>query len=83
MHRQEGIEPKVMVAEGIPATDIDELMPVRMAAEMKGVSARRIHQYIEENRLPATRIGPIFLIRRSDLDQLTHKRRGRPPKKTA
>ena len=69
-----------MVAERVHAEELDELIPARIAAEMKGVTRRRILQYIAQNRLPARKVGPIFLIRRGDLDLVTPLRRGRPRK---
>jgi hypothetical protein len=45
-----------------------------------GFSARRINALIKEGRLPAQKIGGIWLINPADLDRLEIKPQGRPPK---
>jgi excisionase family DNA binding protein len=72
-----------MVAERVYRDELDEMIPARTAAVLMGVSQRRILQYIADNRLPARRVGTMFLVRRGDLAHITYKRRGRPPKKVA
>jgi excisionase family DNA binding protein len=50
------------------------------AARRMGFSARRINALIKEGRLPAQKIGGIWLINPADLDRLEIKPQGRPPK---
>lgn len=61
----------------------DELISAAEAAEELGISKRRVIQLIEDEILPAQRIGQQFVIRRADLQlDAVQKRRkvGRPPK---
>ena len=53
---------------------------VSEAAGILGVTRQRVLQYIDEGKLPAQRIGPIYVVRRADLEPLKHVKRGRPRK---
>ena len=69
----------------------DELLTSQEAAKYLGVIPRRVLQFIQEGRLPATKIGRPWFIKRSDLEafaaverpsgNLTGKPRTPPKKK--
>lgn len=53
------------------------------AAERLGVTRQRVHQLIQEKRLPAEKFGPLYKIREEDLELVKdRKRTGRPRKST-
>lgn len=58
------------------------LVTVKEAAELLGLSARRVRQFIEEGRLPGQKIGRQWLLKRSDVIVFATKPRtvGRPEK---
>lgn len=66
-----------------PSAALDQFIPTRDAAALLGITPRRVLQLIEKERLPATKVGPIFLMRRSDVARLTHRPPGRPRKSVA
>ncbi|MGI8733753.1 MAG: helix-turn-helix domain-containing protein [Pyrinomonadaceae bacterium] len=47
-------------------------------ADRLGVSTRRVHQFIEEGRLPAEKKGRDYLINDSDLKLVKNRKPGRP-----
>jgi excisionase family DNA binding protein len=49
------------------------------AAPLLGVTKGRVIQLIAEGKLPATRFGLQYAIRRGDLELVRHRKRGRPP----
>jgi excisionase family DNA binding protein len=57
----------------------EQLSTVQVAAEL-GISKVRVIVLINEGRIPATRIGNIWVIRRGDLDAVRHRPTGRPRK---
>jgi excisionase family DNA binding protein len=57
-----------------------KLLSVAEAAEKLGVTRARVNQFINENRLPAQRIGRSFAIREEDLRLVADRKTGRPPK---
>jgi excisionase family DNA binding protein len=57
-----------------------ELMTVNDAAAVLGISTRRVLQLIAAGRLPATKLGWGYLIRRPDLALVAERRWGRPRK---
>lgn len=59
---------------------MDNLLTVSEAAKELNVSARRIHQFIEDKRLPAEKLGSYYVIKRVDLDSIRDRQTGRPPK---
>lgn len=50
------------------------------AARRLGVTRPRIHQFISEGRLPATRFGRDLAIEEADLEKLERRPVGHPPK---
>lgn len=60
---------------------IEGYLTTRETAEKLGVSEGRVRQLIAENRLPTTKIGNSNLIKESDLELVSERKRtGRPPK---
>jgi excisionase family DNA binding protein len=57
-----------------------KLLSVAEAAQKLGVTRARVNQFINENRLPAQRIGRSFAIREEDLGLVENRKTGRPPK---
>ncbi len=55
------------------------MLTTTQAADVLGVSARRVRALIQSGRLPAERIGRDWTVRREDLDKLERKV-GRPRK---
>jgi excisionase family DNA binding protein len=51
------------------------------AAKKLGVSSQRVLVFISEGRLPATKVGPVYLIQPKDLAKVKNRKTGRPPKK--
>lgn len=53
------------------------------AAELLGLSRRRVHDIIRDGRLKPTRVGSVYLLLRSDVEKFAKKPRksGRPRKK--
>jgi excisionase family DNA binding protein len=57
------------------------LLTTRQAAERLGISIPRIHQLINEGRLPAEKVGRDYVIREEDLKLAKDRPKpGRPPK---
>lgn len=56
------------------------LITTSEAAEILGVSLRRVRALIEDGRLPSQQIGREHLIIKSDLELVRERRTGRPPK---
>jgi excisionase family DNA binding protein len=50
------------------------------AAEILGVSRQRVLQFIQEGRLKATKLASVYLIKKSDLTEVKHRKPGRPSK---
>jgi excisionase family DNA binding protein len=61
----------------------DEVLVSEAASELK-MSHVSVWRHIRDKRLPARRLGPIWLIKRTDLDAFKAKDRprGRPRKQT-
>lgn len=57
-----------------------KFLSVAEAAERLGVTRARVNQLINNNRLPAQRIGRAFAIREEDLSLVEIRKTGRPPK---
>lgn len=57
-----------------------KLLSVAEAAERLGVTRARVNQFINDERLPAQRIGRSFVIREEDLSLLENRKTGRPTK---
>jgi len=63
-----------------PEEAADDLIPTSEAAEILGISTRRVTQLIKDERLPyAMKVGRSFLIRRGDLRLVEERPVGRPP----
>ncbi len=59
------------------------LLTTKQAAERLGISVPRIHQLINEGRLPAEKIGRDYVIREEDLKLVEERKVGRPAKAIA
>ena len=59
----------------------DDLLSSPEAAEELNCSVARVNILIHEGRLPATRVGKVWVIRRGDLDPVRSRPTGRPRKK--
>jgi excisionase family DNA binding protein len=57
-----------------------KLLTTKQVAECLGVSIGRIHQLINEGRLPAEKLGRDYVIREEDLKLVEDRKVGRPPK---
>jgi excisionase family DNA binding protein len=58
-------------------------LTTRQTADALGVSVRRVHQFIEEGRLPAEKLGRDYFINEGDLRLVENRKVGRPPIKKA
>ncbi len=57
------------------------LLTIKDAAEKLGVSARRVNQLIDEQKLIAQKIGSQYVIKEEDLSKVKiYGKPGRPPK---
>lgn len=59
-----------------------ELVTVRNVAELLGVTVGRVHQLITAGRLPATKLGSQYVIKRDDLKIVLNRKPGRPVNNT-
>lgn len=57
----------------------DQLTSAEAAKEL-GVTRQRVNQLIRANRLPAERLGNLYVIKRADLAKVKERPTGRPPK---
>ena len=55
-----------------------KLLNTKLAAEIKGVSVRRIQALIKKGQLKAEQVGRDYVIRESDLDKIEQRTVGRP-----
>lgn len=55
-------------------------LTVKQAASELGISVPRVHQLIQEERLPAEKLGRDWIIESSDLEKVKIRPTGRPPK---
>lgn len=60
---------------------MNDLLTVAETAKELGLSSRRVHDFIQDGRLPAEKIGSYYVIKKSDLDLVKDRVVGRPPKK--
>ena len=56
-------------------------LTVKQAASELGVSVPRVHQLIQEERLPAEKLGRDWIIESGDLEKVKDRPTGRPAKK--
>lgn len=85
------MENSFAVAYGISMVDIPagDWLTVAEAAAMLGVTPRRVQSLIKDNRVPARRVGRVYLLLRADVDEFARIPRPqgwkkgvpRPPKK--
>ena len=59
---------------------VADLLTVEQAAAALGLSVRMVRQHITNGSLHAQQFGRAWLLRRSDVERFTPKRRGRPKK---
>ena len=57
-----------------------EHLTTKEVAEKLGVSLRRVQAMIESGRLPATKFGRDYMIRKTDLKIVENRKVGRPKK---
>jgi excisionase family DNA binding protein len=59
----------------------DPLLTIPQAAARLGLDRTRVWRLVRDGRIPAQRVGPLWLIRQSDLDAFADEPRppGRPP----
>ena len=58
-----------------------DLLTINQAAEKLKLSRRRVQDLITEKRLPAEKVGNLYLIKRDDLKLVENRKKaGRPPK---
>ncbi len=58
-----------------------EISTADVAREL-GVSQRRVRALIQAGRLPARRVGPVWLVEPADLERVRIRRPGRPRSRT-
>ena len=58
-------------------------LTVKQAASELGVSVPRVHQLIQEERLPAEKLGRDWIIESGDLEKVKDRPTGRPKKDAA
>lgn len=57
-----------------------KLLTTAEAADVLGVTPRRVVNMIKYGRLPASRFGMVWLIKASDLKKVANRKPGRPSK---
>lgn len=61
----------------------DQLLTINQVAEKLGKNAQVVRRWVRDGELPATKYGPIWMVRESDLERYGPKlaaRKGRPRK---
>jgi excisionase family DNA binding protein len=56
------------------------LLTTKEVAERLGVSVRRVHALIQDERLPAQKFGRDYMIQEKDLELVKDRKPGRPRK---
>jgi excisionase family DNA binding protein len=59
------------------------LIGTKEAAERLGVSQQRVQALIKSGQLPAEKVGRDWLINEKDLEKVSERKTGRPPKAKA
>lgn len=59
-----------------------DLMTVKDVSERLGITVGRVHQLIAAGRLPATKLGFQYVIRKADLKLIENRKPGRPVKES-
>jgi excisionase family DNA binding protein len=57
-----------------------ELLTTKQVAGRLGISLSRVHQLINEERLPAQKVGRDYVVKEEDLKLVEGRKVGRPPK---
>lgn len=57
-----------------------DLVTVKEASKILGVTVGRVHHLIDAGRLPAEKLGSQYVIKKSDLELVKDRPTGRPPK---
>ncbi len=57
-----------------------KVLTTREASERLNVSVRRVHQFINQGRLPAAKLGRDYIIQEKDLSLVAERKNGRPKK---
>ena len=60
---------------------MDEFITTTEAAERLGVSSARVRQMVLSGELPAQKLGPVNMVKASDLDLVRNRRSAGRPKK--
>jgi excisionase family DNA binding protein len=60
-----------------------KLVTVTEAAKILGVHRSRVHALIQSERLPAQRVGAVYVIKERDLALVTERKIGRPKRSLA
>jgi excisionase family DNA binding protein len=58
-----------------------KMLTTNEAASLLGVTVQRIHQFINEGRLPAQKLGRDYIINEEDMKLIEDRKPGRPSKK--
>jgi excisionase family DNA binding protein len=58
-----------------------QLVSVRMAAEVLGVTARQVQNLIKDGILPAQKVGRAYVVREADLATVPRERKRGPKQK--
>jgi excisionase family DNA binding protein len=56
------------------------MLTTNEAASLLGVTVQRIHQFINDGRLPAQKLGRDYIINEDDMKLVEDRKPGRPPK---
>ncbi len=63
------------------ADEAPQLLSVAETARLIGVTRGRVAQLIASGKLPALKVGRVFVIHAADLELLKNRKSGRPPTK--
>lgn len=55
-----------------------DLISVTQAAERLGLSRKRVFEFIQDQRLPAVKVGSAYVIKTADLEFVKERTTGRP-----
>jgi excisionase family DNA binding protein len=69
------------MAEAGGSRDLSDYVTVKQAAEMLGITDKRLYKYIENRELEASKPGRDYLIKKEDVLKLPLKSAGRPREK--
>jgi excisionase family DNA binding protein len=63
-------------------TSPDDILSTAQAAEELGLSINRVNVLLNSGRIPASKLGWAWMIRRGDLEAVRNRPTGRPRKKS-